>query len=68
MWNKSERQGKADEVKGHIKQAVATVTDNPTLKVEGKVDVAVGKTKTAIGAAVRKVDDLRASLNKPAKP
>lgn len=68
MWNKNERQGKADEAKGHIKQAVAAVTGSPALKVEGKVDVAVGRAKSAIGTATRKVDEVRAALNKPAKP
>ncbi len=53
MLNKDERQGKVDEVKGHIKQAVGTVTGNRALKTEGKVDVAVGKVESAFGKAVR---------------
>jgi uncharacterized protein YjbJ (UPF0337 family) len=55
MWNKNERDGKIDEAKGKVKQAVGDLTDNDKLKTEGKVDVAVGKVKTAVGQAQKTV-------------
>ena len=55
MWNKNERAGKADQVKGRIKQAVGDLTGNDRLKAAGKVDETVGKAETAVGEAQRKV-------------
>jgi uncharacterized protein YjbJ (UPF0337 family) len=55
MWNKNERDGKADQAKGKIKQAVGDVTGNNKLKTEGQVDETVGKVKTAVGGAQKKV-------------
>ncbi len=55
MWNKNEREGKADQVKGRVKQAVGDLTGNEKLKAGGKVDETVGKAKTAVGGAQRKV-------------
>jgi uncharacterized protein YjbJ (UPF0337 family) len=55
MWNKNERDGKIDQAKGKVKQAVGDLTDNAKLKTEGKVDVAVGKVKTAVGQAQKTV-------------
>jgi uncharacterized protein YjbJ (UPF0337 family) len=55
MWNKNERDGKIDQAKGKVKQAVGDLTDNDKLKTEGKVDEAVGKVKTAVGQAQKTV-------------
>ena len=55
MWNKNERDGKADQVKGRVKQAVGSLTGDDKLKGAGKADEAVGKVKTAVGAAQGKV-------------
>ncbi len=55
MWNKNERDGKVDEAKGKIKQAVGDLTGNDDLKAEGQVDEAVGKAKTVIGGAQKAV-------------
>ena len=57
MWNKNERDGKLDQAKGKVKQAVGNLTGNDKLKTEGKVDQTVGKAKTAIesvGKAVKR--------------
>ncbi len=57
MWNKNERQGKVDQVKGKVKQAVGTLTRSDELKAEGRVDETVGKVKAAIGRTSRKTGD-----------
>jgi uncharacterized protein YjbJ (UPF0337 family) len=49
MWNKTERNGKADQAKGKVKQLVGTLTGNDELNAEGHVDETVGKIETAIG-------------------
>ena len=41
--------GKADEVKGRIKEAAGALTDNEKLRAEGQADQAVGKVQNAIG-------------------
>ena len=55
MWNKNERNGKTDQAKGKVKQAVGDLTGNDKLKAEGRVDETVGNAKTAIGGAQKKV-------------
>lgn len=67
MWNKNERDGKIDQAKGKVKQAVGDVTGNDKLKTEGKVDEAVGKVKTAVGGAQQKVGAAVASVGRGVK-
>ena len=67
MWNKNEREGKADQLKGQIKQAVGGVTGNDRLKAEGKADETVGKAKTAVGGAQRKLGAAIESVGKAVK-
>ena len=57
MWNKDERDGKADQAKGRVKQAVGDLTGNKDLKSEGKVDEAKGKVQAAVGDVHHKVGD-----------
>ena len=40
--------GKADEVKGRIKEAAGALTGNDKLREEGKTDQAVGKAEQAV--------------------
>ena len=40
--------GKAEIVKGRIKEAAGALTGNDKLRAEGKTDQAVGKTKQAV--------------------
>jgi len=54
MWNKNERDGKIDQAKGRVKQAVGDVTGNKKLKAEGQVDEAGGKVEEAVGNVQRK--------------
>jgi uncharacterized protein YjbJ (UPF0337 family) len=51
VWNKNERNGKADQATGKIKQAVGTLTRNDDLKAVGQVDETVGKIEAAFGRA-----------------
>lgn len=49
--------GKVDELKGRTKEAVGDLTDDDSLKAEGKVDRAQGGIKDKVGAAGDKVKD-----------
>ena len=67
MWNKNERDGKLDQAKGKVKQAVGDLTGNDNLKAKGKVDETVGKAETAVGGAQKKVGAAIESLGKAVK-
>ena len=67
MWNKNEREGKIDEAKGRVKQAVGDLSGNDKLKAEGKVDEAVGQAKTAVGGIQHKVGDAIENAGKTVK-
>jgi len=54
MWNKNERDGKIDQAKGRVKQAVGGLTGNEDLKAEGQVDEAGGKVEETVGTLKRK--------------
>jgi len=58
MWNKNERDGKVDVVKGKAKQVAGKVTNNPDLVEEGQVDEISGKTQATVGKATRKVGEV----------
>jgi uncharacterized protein YjbJ (UPF0337 family) len=57
MWNKDERDGKVDQAKGRVKEAVGDLTGNKHLHTEGKADVAKGKVQAAVGDMHHKVGD-----------
>ena len=50
--------GTTDDLKGRAKEAAGDLTDDQSLKNEGKVDRATGKTKDAIGDVGDKVKDV----------
>jgi uncharacterized protein YjbJ (UPF0337 family) len=50
--------GTADKAKGRVKEAAGDLTDDQSLKNEGKVDKASGKAKNAVGDAADKVKDV----------
>jgi uncharacterized protein YjbJ (UPF0337 family) len=54
--------GKADEIKGRIKEAVGDLTDDQDMKDSGKVDKAAGKVKQG---AEHVIDKARDSVKKP---
>ena len=49
--------GKAEEIKGRVKEAAGVVTNDEKLKEEGKVDQASGTIKQATEKVVNKVRD-----------
>ena len=55
--NKDELRGKADQIKGNIKQGVGDVTDNDRLRDEGAADEASGEVQEGLGKARRKVGE-----------
>jgi uncharacterized protein YjbJ (UPF0337 family) len=65
--NRDELEGKADTLKGKIKQAAGNLTDDPDLHDEGVVDEAAGKTQDALGRARRKVGEAIEDIGKAIK-
>ena len=57
MKNRDELDGKADQVKGRVKQAWGDVTNNERLHDEGIADEAAGSVQEGFGRARRKVGD-----------
>jgi uncharacterized protein YjbJ (UPF0337 family) len=57
MLNKNERHGKVDQIKGQIKQAVGTVTNDAQLKAEGQAEETIGKAREAVGHVTHKAAD-----------
>jgi uncharacterized protein YjbJ (UPF0337 family) len=55
--NKDELEGKAEALKGKIKQAAGDLTDDDQLHDEGVVDEAAGNTRETIGRGRRKVGE-----------
>jgi len=49
--------GKAEELKGRVKEAAGALTGDAKLKREGRVDQAVGKMKQKTGKVLDKVRD-----------
>ena len=50
--------GTKDDLKGRTKEAAGSLTDDQSLKNEGKVDRGSGKVKDAVGGASDKVKDV----------
>jgi len=55
--NKDELDGKAESVKGKIKQGVGDLTDNDRLRDEGAADEVKGDVQEGFGKARRKVGE-----------
>jgi uncharacterized protein YjbJ (UPF0337 family) len=55
--NRDELKGKAEVVKGKVKEAAGDLTDNPDLHDEGVADEAAGRTRDAFGRVRRKVGE-----------
>lgn len=55
--NRDEMEGKAEALKGKIKQAAGDLTGNERLKNEGVADEAAGDTQDAIGRGRRKAGE-----------
>ena len=57
MKNRDELDGRADQVKGRVKQAWGDVTNNESLRDEGVADEAAGNIQEGFGRARRKVGE-----------
>ncbi|MFN8066362.1 MAG: CsbD family protein [Vicinamibacterales bacterium] len=55
--NRDEMEGKAQALKGKMKQAAGDLTDNERMKNEGIADEAAGDTQDAIGRGRRKAGE-----------
>jgi uncharacterized protein YjbJ (UPF0337 family) len=55
--NRDELEGKAEALKGKIKQAAGTLTRDPDLHDEGVIDEVAGQTQAAVGRTKRKVGE-----------
>jgi uncharacterized protein YjbJ (UPF0337 family) len=66
--NRDEVKGRADQIKGNVKQAVGKATDDERLHDEGVADEASGEVQEAFGRGRRKVgealDDLADRLKR----
>ena len=66
--NRDELEGKAEQLKGKVKQGVGDLTDNERLHDEGVADEAAGDVQEGYGKARRKVgetiEDLGDSIKK----
>ena len=49
--------GTTDDAKGRLKEAAGAITDDDSLKNEGKVDQAAGTVKDAVGGAADAIKD-----------
>ncbi|HEY7169679.1 MAG TPA: CsbD family protein [Vicinamibacterales bacterium] len=65
--NRDEMQGKAEALKGKMKQAAGDLTDDERLHEEGVADEAAGDTQEAIGKGRRKVGEIVEDLGKSIK-
>jgi len=55
--NRDEIEGKAEALKGKVKQAAGDLSDDPALKQEGQDDEVAGKAQDAVGYGRRKVGE-----------
>ena len=66
--NRDEVEGKFDQAKGSVKEAVGRVTNDRDLEAEGNVDRTGGKVQEGFGTAKRKVgetiEDIGESISK----
>lgn len=55
--NRDEIDGKGEQIKGKIKQAVGDLTDNGSLRDEGVADEAAGDVQEGFGKGRRKIGE-----------
>ena len=65
--NRDELEGKAEALKGKVKQAAGDLTNDERLKEEGIADEAAGKTQDAIGHGRRKAGEFIEDIGKSIK-
>ena len=55
--DRDEIKGKAEKMKGHVKEKAGELTDNTELEAEGKIDRASGAAREGFGRAKRNVKE-----------
>jgi uncharacterized protein YjbJ (UPF0337 family) len=55
--NRDEVEGKARDIKGHVKEATGALVGNERLEREGELDQASGESQEALGKARRKIGE-----------
>ena len=55
MWNRDEVRGKADQVKGRVKEEVGDMMDDDRLEDEGRAERASGEVEEGFGKGRRKI-------------
>ena len=65
--NRDELDGKADQLKGKLKQAAGDLTDNQRLHDEGVADEAAGKVEEGFGRGRRKIGEAIEDLGQKLK-
>jgi uncharacterized protein YjbJ (UPF0337 family) len=64
--NKDQVKGRAEQVKGSVKETTGKVVGNPDLEAEGKADRAAGKVQAGYGDLKKDVKDtVKDSMKKP---
>jgi len=64
MWNRDEVRGKADQVKGRVKEEVGDMVDDDRLENEGRSERAAGEVEEAFGKGRRKIGNAIKDLGK----
>ena len=67
MWNKNERAGRVEAVKGKAKQVVGRATGNKKMTDEGIDSEIAGKAQATVGKATRKVGETVEKVGKALK-
>jgi uncharacterized protein YjbJ (UPF0337 family) len=65
--NKDELEGKARDVKGHVKEAAGALVGNERLEREGELDQASGEAQESVGKARRKLGEAIEDLGEDIK-
>jgi len=64
MWNRDEVRGKADQVKGRIKESVGNLSHDERLRNEGQADQGAGMVEESFGRGRRKLGNAIKDLGK----
>jgi uncharacterized protein YjbJ (UPF0337 family) len=64
MWNRDEVRGKADQVKGRVKEEVGDMIDDERLENEGRAERAAGEVEEGFGKGRRKIGNAIKDLGK----
>ena len=64
MPNKQEIKGRAQNIKGRVKEAVGRATNNPRQEAEGRDDQVAGAAKETVGSVRRNVKEAVAGVKR----